>query len=278
MMKRHFHRKDRRAAMPFTLSQIAIYPIKSLRGIPLQESIVETRGLRDDRRWMVVAATGRFLTQRALPRMALITAIVQDDGVTLSAPEMPPLHVPDDGGAERLVTIWRDTVVAHDAGESAAAWLSAYLGVPCQLVRMPDTTRRVVNQAFGGPEDVVSFADGYPFLLIGQASLDDLNARMSAPLPMRRFRPNLVVAGTEPFAEDAWKRIRIGEVAFRVVKPCARCIIPTIDPDEGDFAGKEPLRTLATFRKVGSKVHFGQNLIADGTGIVRIDDPVIILE
>ena len=181
-------------------------------------------------------------------------------------------------GMVRHVTVWRDTVPAHEAGERAAAWLTAFLGTPCRLVRMPESTERAVNPAFGEPGDVVSFADGYPFLLIGQASLDDLNARLASPLPMRRFRPNLVVAGAESFAEDTWKRVQIGHIVFRVVKPCARCTIPTVDPEAGVFAGKEPLRTLATFRKFGSKVFFGQNLIAQGTGALRVGDPVAILE
>lgn len=143
---------------------------------------------------------------------------------------------------------------------------------------MPESTERTVNPAYGRLGDIVSFADGYPFMLLSQASLDDLNARLPVPLPMRRFRPNLMVAGATPFAEDTWKRVRIGNVVFRVAKPCERCIIPTVDPQAGVFAGKEPLRTLATYRKVGSKVLFGQNLIAEGMGVLRVGDSVQRLE
>lgn len=204
---------------------------------------------------------------------------VQDGGLTLAAQDKPPLHLPTTAtGREQRITIWRDTVLARDVGDPAAAWLSAVLGMSCRLVQMPDSTERAVNPAYGAPGDIVSFADGYPFMLIGQASLDDLNARLASPVPMRRFRPNLVVAGAPPFAEDTWKRVRIGNMVFRVVKPCARCIIPTIDPEAGIFAGKEPLRTLATFRKVGSKVLFGQNLIAEGTGVLHTGAPVEQLE
>lgn len=266
--------------MSLTLSEIAIFPVKSLRGLALDESFVEPRGLRFDRRWLIVDADDRFLTQRSQPRMALIITTVREDGsLDLAAPGMSPLHVsiPANGMA-RQVTIWRDTVPACDAGDQAAAWLSAFLEMPCRMVQMPESTERAVSQTYGAPGDVVSFADGYPFLLIGQASLDDLNARLASPLPMRRFRPNLVVTGAAPFAEDSWKRVRIGEIVFRVAKPCARCILTTVDPDEGHFVGKEPLRTLATFRKVGSKVLFGQNLIADNIGTLRVGAAIEILE
>lgn len=266
--------------MPLTLSEMVIYPVKSLRGVPVAEAVLEPRGLRGDRRWMVVDAADRFVTQRALPRMALIAALLCEDGggLDLAAPGMLPLHVAESAaGRVRQVTIWRDTVAAHDSGNEAAEWLTAFLGRPCRLVQMPMSTERAVNPAYGQPGDIVSFADGYPFLLIGQASLDDLNSRMASPLPMRRFRPNLVIAGAEPFAEDNWTRIGIGDIVFRVVKPCARCTIPTVDPDAGVFAGKEPLRTLATFRKVGSKVLFGQNLIAEGVGTLHVGAQVKML-
>ena len=264
--------------MPLTLSEIMIFPVKSLRGVAVAEAVVEPRGLRGDRRWMVVDAADRFVTQRALPRMALIAAMAQEGGLDLAAPGMAPLHVAEIAARRvRQVTIWRDTVAAHDGGDEAAAWLTAFLGRPCRLVQMPVSTERAVNPAFGQPGDIVSFADGYPFLLIGQASLDDLNARLASPLPMRRFRPNLVIAGAEPFAEDGWTRFRIDDIVFRIVKPCARCTIPTVDPDTGVFAGKEPLRTLATFRKVGSKVLFGQNVIAEGVGTLHIGAQMTIL-
>ncbi len=265
--------------MPLTVSEIMIFPVKSLRGSALDEAVVEPRGLRFDRRWLVVDANNRFVTQRTRPRMALIAVTVQDGGLTLVAPGMPPLHVPTGAtGMERRVTIWRDTVLARDVGDPAAIWLSTVLDLSCRLVQMPDSTERVVNPAYGMPGDIVSFADGYPFMLISQASLDDLNARLPFPFPMRRFRPNLVVAGATPFAEDTWKRVRIGNIVFRVVKPCERCIIPTVDPEAGVFAGKEPLRTLATYRKVGSKVLFGQNLIAEGMGVLHVGDSVQQLE
>lgn len=270
---------QRRGGKAITLAEIAIYPVKSLRGIKLEEAVAEFRGLRFDRRWLVVDANDRFLTQRTLPRMALIAPAVRDDRLELVAHGMPPLQVPTiTDGMVRQVTIWRDTIPAFDAGEQAAAWLSEYLQTPCRLVEMPDSTQRAVNPAFSMPGDVVSFADGYPYMLIGQASLEDLNVRMATPLSMRRFRPNLVINGAEPFAEDSWKRVRIGHIVFRVAKSCERCIIPTVDPESGMFAGKEPLRTLATYRKVGSKVLFGRQLIAESTGTLRVGDPVEMLD
>jgi uncharacterized protein YcbX len=265
--------------MRLTVSEIMIFPVKSLRGIALDETFVEPRGLRFDRRWLVVDANDRFVTQRTRPRMALIAVKGQDGGLALVSPSMPPLHVPAVAtGIERRVTIWRDAVLTRDVGDAAAVWLSAALEMSCRLVQMPESTERKVNPAYSMPGDIVSFADGYPFMLISQASLDDLNARLPFPLPMRRFRPNLVVEGATPFAEDTWKRVRIGNIVFRVVKPCERCIIPTVDPEAGVFAGKEPLRTLATYRNVGSKVLLGQNLIAEGMGVLHVGDSVQWLE
>jgi uncharacterized protein len=172
----------------------------------------------------------------------------------------------------RDVQVWSSRVAAlvHDAG---SAWLSDALGRRCQLVYMPDDVERAVNPLRGRPGDVVSFADGYPFLLIGQGSLDDLNGRMSAPLPMIRFRPNLVVEGAAAFAEDGWPRVRIGAVTFRNVKPCDRCVMTTVDPETGN-KGAEPLRTLATYRAWGGAVWFGVNLIAENTGTLRVGDAV----
>ncbi len=268
------------STMALSLASIAIYPIKSLAGIDLTVASVEPRGLRLDWRWMVVDAAGTALTQRDFPRMALIRVTVDDDGLVCSAPWRDPLRIPFTiaQSATRMVTITRDECPALDVGDGSARWLSDYIGIECRLVTMPETTRRQVSQDYGGPDDVVSFADNYPFLLIGANSLADLNQRLEQPLPMNRFRPNFVIDGGAPFAEDGWKRIRIGSVAFRVVKPCARCDMPTVDQARGIFAGKEPLKTLATFRKHGSKVLFGQHLIADGAGTIRVGDPVEIVD
>jgi uncharacterized protein YcbX len=173
------------------------------------------------------------------------------------------------------VAIWKDQCVAVAAGAEADAWFTALLGTPCRLVTMPSSTVRQVDLGYAEPGDPVGFADGFPFLLISQGSLDELNRRLEHPVPMDRFRPNIVVDGCEPHAEDGWSRVTIGEISFRVVKPCARCVITTTDQQTGE-RGREPLRTLATYRRVGNKVLFGQNLIHDGVGAVRVGDPCVV--
>lgn len=257
------------------LTQLLVYPVKSLGGIALAESLVEARGLRHDRRWMVVDPGGRFLTQRELPRMALVSPSLAEDALRLDAPGMPTLPVPPALGdaAPVSVRVWRSVCDALPVGGDADGWLSECLGTPARLVFMPDTTRRAINPDHSRPGDVVSFADGYPFLLIGEASLADLNARLDAPVGMGRFRPNFVVSGGPAYAEDGWARVRIGGAAFRVAKPCDRCGLTTIDPATA-ARGTEPLHTLAGYRTVEKKVLFGQYLIAEGEGVVRVGDGV----
>jgi uncharacterized protein YcbX len=269
------------------LSEINIYPIKSLKGIAQTEAAIEPRGLAFDRRWMLVDNFGVAMTQREYPRMALVRVELTPHGLLCvvpplrgnPTPEGEPLLVPyADEGQPFEVEIWDDRVWALTVSREADEWFSRFLGVACHLVRMPETTERRVDTAYAHAGEIVSFADGYPFLLIGQASLDDLNRRLAEPLPMKRFRPNLVVMGAEPFAEDGWRRVQIGDAVFAPVKPCARCELTTVDPDRGVVGGKEPLRTLATFRKVGSKVLFGQNLLlVSGGGTLRVGDPVRML-
>jgi uncharacterized protein YcbX len=259
-----------------SLSYLRIYPIKSCGGIAVDEWEVDERGLRHDRRWMLVDETGSFMSQRKLPRMALIKVRLESDGLVVDAPGMSSLQVPfgPPDGKPMLARVWNDLVEAQTVDDDS--WFSEFLGVRCKLVYLPDESVRQVDPAYAEPGDRVSLADGFPFLLISEASLADLNARLEQPLPMDRFRPNLVVGGCEPFAEDGWRGVRIGRLTFRVVKPCARCTITTVD-QESATKGKEPLRTLARFRRAGNKVLFGQNLIHDETGTLRIGDPVQIL-
>jgi uncharacterized protein YcbX len=227
---------------------------------------------------MVVDDQGRFLTQRQLPQMALLSAALDSGQLILSAAGGSRLSVRSAAEGEPLsVQIWGDRVSAVAPDPAADAWLSEQLGRPCRLVCQPDNGVRRVDPAYAVADDQVGFADGFPFLLISQASLDDLNARLEHPVAMRRFRPNLVVSGCEPFEEDRWRRIRIGGIGFRVVKPCSRCPIPTIDPDTGE-RGAEPLRTLMGYRQRDNKVYFGQNLIHDGTGELAEGMAVEILE
>jgi len=264
------------------LSSLYRFPLKSAAGESLQRCASDSLGLLGDRRWMVVAAgTGRFLTQRILPRMALLQAHWQGDtALKLAAPGMPELlvRVPDDK-TMRCVQVWSANPVVPDAGETAAAWLSDFLGQACRLVYLPEDDGIQVDLDYARLGERAAFSDGFPFLLIGQASLDDLARRVGRPLEMLRFRPNLVVSGAEPYAEDGWKRIRIGQLTFRVVKPCSRCVIPTLDPATGERApDREPLNTLLSYRKGPGGVFFGQNLIAEGRGELELGMPVEPLE
>jgi len=261
------------------LSEIHVYPVKSLRGIPEASWDADRYGLAGDRRWMLVDEKGRFVTQRELPRLALINTFLSDDSLMLSADGMDlmELYREPPGGEVVKVSVWNDRVLAVDAGDQAAAHLSAYLERPVRLVHFPHGGERPVDPRFAGAEDHTAFSDGFPFLLISQASLDDLNGRLQQPLPMERFRPNLVVNGCEPYEEDRWRRIRIGGMEFRVVKPCSRCVITTIDPDSAE-KGPEPLRTLSRYRRKGNKVYFGQNLLHDGGGSLSVGQTVEVLE
>ena len=264
------------------LSGLYRYPMKSAAGEALPAAEVDALGVQGDRRWMVVdAANGRFITQRLLPQMTQLQALWQDaEHLLLSAPGMPDLlvAVPGAQAALRAVTIWRDNLQVPDAGEAAALWLSQLLGRACRLVQVPVERARQVDTGYAEVGEKVAFADGFPLLLIGQASLDDLSARVGRSLPMLRFRPNLVVAGSQAYAEDSWQRIRIGELEFRVVKGCSRCIMTTLDPSSGErSADREPLSTLKTYRERDGEVYFGQNLIACGTGRLALDMPVEVL-
>ncbi len=304
------------------ISEINIYPIKSLKGISLDSAVVEARGLRYDRRWMLTTPDGMFLTQREFPRMATV-AVAVDSGELIveseSAGRMPVPFEPD-RGERRQVTIWRSVCEGLVYDGAVSEWFSDAIGTDCRLVFMPDKTRRSINERFDRGDDIVSFADGYPLMLLSEASVEDLNGRLSVnfselpprhpdkvhrdatppkqggklfePLPMNRFRPNLVVSGSEAYAEDDWARIRVGEAIFRSTKPCERCVITTVDQSRGEFDGKEPLKTLATYRLAKqvmperidafgvepNAVLFGQNLIPETPGAtLRFGDRVEVL-
>jgi hypothetical protein len=265
--------------MSIRLTGLNIYPIKAARGIALDESAVDEFGLCYDRRWMVVDESGVFLSQRSHPRLALAAPSIRDGGLQVDAPGMPPLRTPlhPTDAVATSVTVWDDTCSVSWVGDQAAEWFSKYLGFPCVLVHMADRVVRPADPAFAPAGARVSFADGFPFLMISEESLADLNGRLSDPLPMNRFRPNLVVAGGAPFVEDTWKDLRIGGVKIRVVKPCARCLVTTTDQATAE-RGKEPLRTLATYRKVRGEVMFGQNAVHEGTGRLRVGDQVFVVD
>lgn len=269
------------------LDDLLFYPIKSCRGTSLDRARVGPRGIEGDRGWMVVTPEGRFLTQRVHPRLALIEPGLGEAELEVRAPGMAVLRLERWREGPTLdVDIWRDRCHAVDQGDDAAEWFSSFLGTRVRFVRQSENADRPVDPDFARtPSDQVSLADGFPFLLIGEASLADLNARLAETLPMDRFRPNLVVAGGAPFAEDAWRVIRIGDLVFDVVKPCARCVVTTVDQDTGE-KGKEPLRTLAEFRRdipgappgSSGNVYFGQNLIHRGRGTLTAGTEVEVLE
>lgn len=264
--------------MSVTLSEINIYPIKSCKGFSAESWDLEPRGFRHDRRWMLVDDEGKFLTQREFPRMTLISVEVKSDHLSVVAPKMEPLHVPFHLNSDKHipVVVWNDGVEAISVGDEPAEWFSEFLGISCKLVTMTERSIRPVNAMYSVNNDVVSFADAFPLLLISDGSLADLNSRLEVPIPMKRFRPNLVVNGCEPFAEDNWKKIMIGDVLLHVVKPCARCVITTVNPETGE-KGQEPLRTLASYRAIGNNVMFGQNLIHGNSGTLQVGDTLNIL-
>ncbi|MGC2237699.1 MAG: MOSC N-terminal beta barrel domain-containing protein [Pyrinomonadaceae bacterium] len=268
------------------LSEINIYPIKSLRGITLNESTVDRRGLRFDRRWMLVDEKNQFFTQREFPKMATLAVEILDEGLRVSENENNKILIPFETGSDETarVKIWRSSCRAKVYKASVNEFFRDVLQTNCRLVLMPEETERKVNYFYAvHKDDHVSFADGYPFLLIGENSLADLNDKLENPVPMNRFRPNLVVKDSEAFSEDGWKKIKIGETIFHIVKPCARCVMTTIEQEKGVKTGVEPLKTLAKFRipkrSIKKKILFGQNLIVEKEGeILRVGDKVEILE
>ena len=262
------------------VSALYFYPIKSCAGLPLDVAEIGPRGIQGDRAFMLVDSSGRFITQRQQPRMALIRpTIANDERLAVHAPGMPTLDITvNDIGERYKVGIWKDTCTGVDQGDRIADWFSTFLQMSCRLVWMPqDYVRRVDSRYAVGGQDQVGFADGYPFLLISEASLADLNSRLEYALPMNRFRPNIVVRGTLPYEEDTWRTIRIGQMVLHIVKACARCEIPTTDQATAT-RGKEPLKTLATYRQGIRGVMFGQNLIHEGEGILRVGDAVEVIE
>lgn len=262
------------------LQAIYLYPVKSLGGIAVKGWPLDEFGLKFDRRWMIVNPEGRFLTQRQHPAMAKIaTQIDPDRGrLKLIHPQVGEVKVPlpDDEQARTPVSVWRSHVNAVPVSESVDQWLSKAIGVACRLVWFPEDEIRQVNPNHARKGEKTAFSDGYPFLLTSQASLDDLNGRLREPVPMIRFRPNLVVSGCQPYAEDTWARITIADLPFRVVKPCARCVVTTIDPERGARVGREPLETLFAYRRHGKEAWFGQNCIHEQQGDLQVGDPVRI--
>ncbi|MFD8999401.1 MOSC domain-containing protein [Streptomyces sp. NPDC059582] len=267
------------------LQSIHVHPVKAFRALSLREAVVEPWGLAGDRRWALIDDGGKVVTQRQQPRLALAAAELVPGGVRLSAPGLGPLTVPvPEPIGTVTVEIFGGKVEGVLADATAHAWCSAFLGADVRLVHMDDPgTRRPVDPDFALPGETVSFADGFPLLVTTTASLDALNALIArdghaaeGPLPMNRFRPNAVVSGSTPWAEDDWSRVAIGEVTFRVAKMCGRCVVTTTDQTTAG-RGKEPLHTLGRHRRIDGRLVFGQNLVPQSPGTIRVGDPVTIL-
>lgn len=262
-----------------TVSSLIYYPIKACRGFEVQSAKVERMGLQHDRRMMVVTPDGRFLTQRDHPRFALVTPKLNDGTLELSAPNYDSIQLGiQTTGSPIQVSVWSSKgVQAIDQGEEAAAWFSDWLGTEVRLVHFADGYIRRVNAEYAvNQDDHTGFADGYPILLVSEEGLQDLNSRLETPVPMNRFRPNIVVRGSEPYAEDTWNRIRAGGVELAVVKPCARCEVTTIDKNTLETS-KEPLKTLGKYRKHKLGAIFGQNVIPLKDGILQVGMTVEVL-
>lgn len=271
------------------VSSLFVYPVKSLRGCAVGAAPVDELGIAGDRRFLVVDEFGRFLTQRVLARMALITTGLANTALTLSADSFGrvsvPLHSPPGTAKLVSVSVWKsEGLHAEDCGEEPGAWLTRFLGQPCRLVRIGPEFHRPMLKATARPGDAIAFTDAFPFMVISEASLADLNRRLAdigeTPVPMNRFRPTFVVAGSAPYAEDTWPRIRVGNLVLRAGGPCGRCVVTTTNQLTAE-RNKEPLRLLATYRRDATdptNVNFGQNFIHETKSAeIRVGDEVVVL-
>lgn len=259
------------------LSDIYIYPVKSLAGIRVENWEVVETGLKYDRQWMLIDQQGQFLSQRRLPKMALIQTRLTESELILSAPNFADLHLslePKDG-AIISSTVWKDCCDARHISNDTDAWFSDVLQMPCTLVYLPPETKRGVDLHYANEADRVAFSDGFPFLIISENSLNSLNSQLENPVEMARFRPNLVISGCDAYAEDFWREIQIGNIDFRLPKPCSRCSVPAINPNTAEV-GKEPLTTLNRLRKANGKIYFGQNALHNSCGVLKIGEAVSV--
>jgi len=264
------------------VSQLFIYPVKSLGGISINTAQLTDRGFQYDRRWMLVDEQNQFMTQRQFPEMALLQTGISEEGISISHKKnsSKEILIPFSGFINQNITvkIWNDYCDALPAEKFINEWFSDMLQFSCRLVYMPDDSLRKVNGRYAVQDnDVTSFSDGYPIMLIGQSSFDDLNTRLEIPLPINRFRPNIVITGSAAFEEDEMEEFLIGGIQFFGVKLCERCAITTINQDTSEKS-KEPLKTLSSYRMQNNNVYFGQNVIGKKTGIVRIGDELTILK
>jgi len=259
-----------------TLSEIFIYPIKSLGGISVDSAVAEERGLKYDRRYLLVDENGMFITQRDFPQLALLKLSFTDNGFqVLSTKDGSGTAIPFQSDSKEIisVTIWDDVCNAVHVSKDLDNWFSEAINKKCSLVYMPDKEKRIVEKKYINEEHIVSFADAYPYLIIGQSSLDDLNERLDNPIPMNRFRTNFVFTGGKPYEEDNWKDFKIGDLKFKAVKPCARCIITTTNQETAE-RGVEPLKTFSEYRKVNNKIMFGMNVVCNQNGTVSVNQKI----
>lgn len=257
-----------------SVSEIWIYPVKSLGGIRMQSSPVLPKGLEYDRRWMLIDEQGNFMTQRACPEMALFKLSYHTGSFSIHYSGESIILPFTSAGTSLTAQLWDDTVIVNEVSHQHSEWFSERLEMNCKLVSFPESNARPVDKNYAVSNDQVSLADAYPLLIIGQSSLDDLNQRVTMPLPMNRFRPNIVFTGGEPYEEDGWDHFRIGQNRFAAVKLCSRCVLTTVDQETG-IKGTEPLTTLATYRKRDNKIFFGQNLIPLECDILHEGDEIL---
>ncbi|WP_175633894.1 MOSC domain-containing protein [Pedobacter ghigonis] len=264
-----------------TLSAIYVYPIKSLGGFRLNEAHLEEKGLKYDRRWMLVNETGMFITQRKHFELALLQVSIADGKLTVVHKLTPEVTISfaldEDTGEQIPVNIWDDASTGLEVNQAVSEWFSAYLQFKVKLVKMPLAEKRYVDRDYAGNDEIVSFADGYPCLMIGESALNGLNEKLQEPVLMDRFRPNFVFTGGEAHLEDRFKSFYIGDVLFSAVKPCARCVLITINQQTGE-KGQEPLRTLAGYRTINKKIMFGQNLLPQAQGLIRTGDEIRVVD
>jgi len=259
------------------LTGIRMYPVKSLAGIDLDQTEVQLQGLQDDRLFMLVDENGLFITQRKYPQLALINVKITQGGFNFVATNSTPLNIGSANFQSETVPvkIWQDHCLGIVADEKTNQWFSRYLGFPVRLIQYNHQAPRASDPNYSNPDDIVSFADGFPLLVISQASLNDLNSKLETPVSMTNFRPNIIIDGCDAFAEDDWKQIRIGEVIFDAVKRCSRCVLTTVDPETGiKSENGQPLKTLSQYRKAEGGVFFGMNLIPRSAGTIQVNDMV----
>lgn len=267
-----------RSFEPLVVTDLLVYPIKSLGGMSVSAAQVGDMGFEHDRRWMLIDENNRFVTQREFPEMALLKASIANDILYVTdrrdgASIQIPLSSPS--GSALQVNIWDDQCSALLVEGESTQWFSKRLGRPLRLVYMPDASHRLVDKDYANQGEITGFSDGFPILIIGQSSLDDLNCRLEKPVPMDRFRPNIVFSGGDAFEEDSFRVFKIGDVRLQAVKPCARCVLTTTDQESAQRSA-EPLKTLAGFRKANNKIYFGQNLLAENSGWIRVNDQLIV--